>query len=91
MSTNTGQVDIITWTEIILNDQFPNFMNPSIFISIVTLMQISALPTLQIWFIDSKDLLGWLIITCGLFRHRPQYDSNWVKQYAIRISSVWQT
>ncbi|KAJ3507906.1 hypothetical protein NMY22_g16789 [Coprinellus aureogranulatus] len=86
LSANTGQVDLITWTETVLNDQFPDFMNSTLLICIFSILQLSGLPTVQVWPIDSKDLGTWVILTFGLFRHRPHHDTNWVKEYTIRAA-----
>ncbi|KAJ3527533.1 hypothetical protein NMY22_g9754 [Coprinellus aureogranulatus] len=41
-SSKTTQPDIITWTETILNEQFPDFMDDTLRICIVTLLQITS-------------------------------------------------
>ncbi|KAJ3549040.1 hypothetical protein NMY22_g1039 [Coprinellus aureogranulatus] len=84
--TNGEQIDLITWTETILNEQYPDFMNQTLVICILSIIQLSGLPAVAVWPLDSKDLGAWMVLTFGLFRHRPKHDTNWIKQYTIRAA-----
>ncbi|RXW22657.1 hypothetical protein EST38_g3215 [Candolleomyces aberdarensis] len=77
-------IDIISWTEQVLFESFPYFMNRTLFICIITTIQLSALPTFQ-HAIDSKDCLSMLFILAGLFREKPRRGSYVVKTYVIRV------
>ncbi|KAF6745318.1 hypothetical protein DFP72DRAFT_1018165 [Ephemerocybe angulata] len=83
-TTRRENIDLISWTERVLFDQYPNFMNRSLFICIITIAQISALPNLN-YVIQSKDCFGILLIAFGLFRELPRKEANRIKTFAIRI------
>ncbi|KAF6743121.1 hypothetical protein DFP72DRAFT_1102052 [Ephemerocybe angulata] len=83
-TTRRENIDLISWTERVLFDQYPNFMNQTLFICIVTIAQISALPNFN-YVIESKDCFSILLIAFGLFRELPRKEANKIKIFAIRI------
>ncbi|KAF6744069.1 hypothetical protein DFP72DRAFT_764153, partial [Ephemerocybe angulata] len=80
-------VDLISWTERVLFDQYPDFMNRTLFICLVSIAQISALPDFGSYLgLSSKDCFAVLLVTFGLFRELPRKEANKVKVFSIRIA-----
>ncbi|RXW22633.1 hypothetical protein EST38_g3216 [Candolleomyces aberdarensis] len=77
-------IDIISWTEQVLFESCPHFMNRTLFICIITTVQLSALPTFQ-YVIDIKDCYSMLLILAGLFGERPRKGSCVRNIYVIRV------
>ena len=75
-------IDLISWTEQVLFDLYPNFMNRTLFMCIVAVIQLSALPEYDEQ-INSMDCLTIILITFGLFREMP--PANHIKVFAGRI------
>ncbi|KAJ2914999.1 hypothetical protein MD484_g5432, partial [Candolleomyces efflorescens] len=75
-------IDLISWTEQVLFDLYPNFMNRTLFMCIVAVIQLSALPEYDEQF-SSMDCLTIVLITFGLFREMP--PANHIKVFAGRI------
>lgn len=75
-------IDIVSWTEKVLFDCYPEFMNRSLFVCIITVVQLSALPDFE-YFINTKDCLTLILITFGLFREMPR--TNRLKIFVLRI------
>ncbi|KAF6743145.1 hypothetical protein DFP72DRAFT_1053439 [Ephemerocybe angulata] len=78
-------IDLITWTERVLFDQYPHFMNRTFFVCIVTVAQFSAFPNFTDYF-ESKECFGILLMTFGLFRERPRRGTNRFRIFAIRVT-----
>lgn len=81
-------IDIITWTEQVLFDQYPNFMNRMLFICLVTIAQLSALPDLA-FVVSGKDSLSLLLVSFGSFWEKPKAGSRVKLVYLIRILCVF--
>ncbi|KAF5334261.1 hypothetical protein D9611_014580 [Ephemerocybe angulata] len=83
-TTRRENIDIVSWTERVMFDIYPNFMNRSLFICLVTIVQVSALPDLS-YVVSSKDSFTFLLIAFGLFREMPRKESNKFLVFAVRI------
>ena len=75
-------IDIISWTERVLFDCYPNFMNRTLFVCLITAVQLSALPDFEYW-INTKDCLTLILVTFGLLREMPH--TSRFKIFALRI------
>ncbi|RXW19833.1 hypothetical protein EST38_g6020 [Candolleomyces aberdarensis] len=75
-------IDIISWTEQVLFDCYPQFMNRTLFICLITVVQLSALPDFE-YFVNTKDCLTIILVTFGLFREMPH--TSRFKIFVLRI------
>ncbi|KAG2009461.1 hypothetical protein CC2G_012395 [Coprinopsis cinerea AmutBmut pab1-1] len=85
-------IDIVTWTESILHDVYPRFMNPTLSSSIVAIMQWNIVPA-WIWVIPSKDTIAFFILAYGLFReppkpHEPHPWMIWYIRMIVLVAAV---
>lgn len=60
-------------------------MNRTLFICMITVAQLSALPTFN-YYINTKDTLTWLLMAFGLFREMPKVKR--LQIFALRILYV---
>ncbi|TFK17766.1 hypothetical protein FA15DRAFT_675841, partial [Coprinopsis marcescibilis] len=82
--TRAPRVDLVTWTERILMDTYPDFMSPTLATCIVTVLQLLVVPSL-ILYPTPENIGGWLILAFGCFRERPRPGANPWKVYGLRI------
>ncbi|KAJ2929328.1 hypothetical protein H1R20_g7767, partial [Candolleomyces eurysporus] len=75
-------IDIISWTEQVLFDCYPQFMNRTLFICLIAVVQLSALPDFN-YIVSTKDCLTIILMTFGLFREMPR--TSQFKIFVLRI------
>lgn len=76
-SMRSDNIDLISWTEKIMFDQYPGLMNRTFFIALITNLQLSALPTFEKQ-VMSKDCLAVLILGYGLLAEGKGTWKVWV-------------
>jgi hypothetical protein len=76
-------IDIISWTEQVLFDCYPNLMNRTLFVCTIAIIQLSALPDLS-YEVSSIDCFTIIFITFGLFREMPR-----TKRFKIFVVRIW--
>ncbi|KAJ2936263.1 hypothetical protein H1R20_g831, partial [Candolleomyces eurysporus] len=77
-------IDMISWTEQVLWECWPHFMNRTLFVCLITTAQLSALPSLM-YVVDIKGCLSVVLVFAGLVAEKPRKGSNVRKIYAIRV------
>ncbi|KAJ2923408.1 hypothetical protein H1R20_g13685, partial [Candolleomyces eurysporus] len=75
-------IDIVSWTERVLFDCYPQFMNRTLFTCLISVVQLSALPDL-VYVVNSKDCFAIILVTFGLFREMPH--TSRFKIFVLRI------
>ena len=82
--TNGGKdsIDIVSWTEQVLFDCYPQFMNRTLFICLVAALQLSTLPDMN-YHINLTDCFTTILVTFGLFREMPR--TSRFKIFVLRI------
>ncbi|TFK17767.1 hypothetical protein FA15DRAFT_675842 [Coprinopsis marcescibilis] len=87
--TRTPRVDLITWTERILTDQYPEFMTSTLATCIATVLQFVVIPTLVVFpvagAVTPENIVAWIILVFGCFRDKPREGTNRLKFYGLRV------
>ncbi|KAF6742188.1 hypothetical protein DFP72DRAFT_1107630, partial [Ephemerocybe angulata] len=92
MDSNVGgtivkeNVDLISWTERVLLDRFPNFMDPALLRCIVFIAQWSVLPNLALPIFTMNTDVVIVLLAFGLFRQPPERGPNRIRRIFTRIA-----
>ncbi|TFK17765.1 hypothetical protein FA15DRAFT_675839 [Coprinopsis marcescibilis] len=86
--TRTPRVDMVTWTESILLEVYPDFMSPTLATCVITVLQLVVVPSLVIGPGSIENILSWLILAFGCFKESPREGSNAWKVYGLRIIAL---
>ena len=77
-------IDLISWTEQVLFDCYPQFMNRALFVCLMAAVQLSALPEFK-YLISSKASFTIILVTFGLFREMPRINRFKIFVWRIRL------
>ncbi|TFK26967.1 hypothetical protein FA15DRAFT_702379 [Coprinopsis marcescibilis] len=83
--TRTFRIDLITWTERILLEQYPNLMSQTLVVCLLSILQILVLPSLFFPNAPSpENILSFVLLAFGCFWERPREGANPTLTYALR-------